>query len=337
MIPDLDDVVRAITTGRLVVFLGAGANICSRPDKMEWQPGQTEHLPLGAELAKYLAQIFHYPFHTPKDPKDSAPDLDLARVAQWIDLEQGIGPLYDELHALFDAEYPPTVLHEFLAWLPASLRSKGYPRLKESISRRFLIVTTNYDDLLERAFAHENEPLHVVSYRRGKDSSEPISFYHRAPGATESEPIYNVNDYQLLLDDQHAILLKVHGAVDRKDSEGDCFVITEDHYLDYIDFTPAEVNSIFPAPLPALLLKNHLLFLGYALKDWNLRIILRRIWRERIHSRVSWSIQYKADEHDSLFWRHNRVNIRNWPLSDYIEALWERIKELPSLSGGTPT
>jgi len=70
----------------------------------------------------------------------------------------GSGPLYDELHTLLDADYPPTALHQFFAALPAVLRDKGY-RLPYQ-----LIVATNYDDVLERAFTAAGEPFDLVCY-----------------------------------------------------------------------------------------------------------------------------------------------------------------------------
>ena len=57
--------------------------------------------------------------------------------------------LYRYLHEVFDANYPPTSLHRLFARLPAVLRENGRPQL--------LVLTTNYDDLLERAFTEAGE------------------------------------------------------------------------------------------------------------------------------------------------------------------------------------
>jgi hypothetical protein len=40
----------------------------------------------------------------------------------------GSGPLYERLHALFDADYPIGPLHRFLAALPRRLEEEGHPR-----------------------------------------------------------------------------------------------------------------------------------------------------------------------------------------------------------------
>jgi hypothetical protein len=79
---------------------------------------------------------------------------DLLRV---VTVLRGAGPLYKQLHQFFNADYPPTALHSFLASLLAVLRQKGYPSYP-------LIVTTNYDDVLEHAFWNAREPLDLVYY-----------------------------------------------------------------------------------------------------------------------------------------------------------------------------
>ena len=84
----------------------------------------------------------------------------LLRVSQYVDVMLGDGPLYQELHDVFDADYPPTPVHQLLASLPAMIRasSSGKPRYFP------LIVTTNYDDALERAFLDAGEAYDLVVY-----------------------------------------------------------------------------------------------------------------------------------------------------------------------------
>ena len=85
-----------------------------------------------------------------------------------------------------------------------------------------------------------------------------------------------VATWDLSLDDR-SVILKIHGAVDRSspDGEDDSFVITEDHYIDYL--TRTDLANLVPITLAAKLRRSHFLFLGYSLRDWNLRVILHRI------------------------------------------------------------
>ena len=141
-------VMKAITTGKVIPFFGAGVNLCNRKEGVEWSPG-SPFLPSGAELARHLAKEFDYP----GNDKD-----DLLRVSQYVVIEDGSGALYEELRKLFDADYEPTTLHRFFATLPAMRREKGYS------THGLLIVTTNYDDLMERAFKEAGEEFDLITY-----------------------------------------------------------------------------------------------------------------------------------------------------------------------------
>ena len=99
------------------------------------------------DLAEHLASAFDVPDDRP---------IDLARVSQYVATMKGSGPLYDELHARFEAAVEPGPLHRFLARLPALLRARGAPHQ--------LIVTTNYDLALERAFEEAGEEVDIVAY-----------------------------------------------------------------------------------------------------------------------------------------------------------------------------
>jgi len=308
-------VIKAVTDGQVVPFLGAGVNLCGRPEGLAWSRRQSEYLPSGSELAEHLAEEFFYP----EDER-----RDLVRVSQYVAVMQGSGPLYFALHDLFDGDYPPTPLHQFLATLPAALREKGYP------PRYQLIVTTNYDDLMERAFEAVGEPFDVVSYvaegeQRGK-------FLHWPPDG-EARLIERPNEYHGLSLDQRPVILKIHGAVDRVTAEWDSFVITEDHYIDYL--TRTDISNLVPVTLVAKLKRSHFLFLGYSLRDWNLRVILHRIWGEQKLSWKSWAIQLHPDPMEEEFWDKRGVAILNVRLEDYVAALTEQVQALPRAGGGT--
>ena len=205
--------------GRVIPLLGAGVNLCGRPPDAGWRPGG--YLPTAGELTRYLAERFDY-------PRDEA--LDLVRVSEYAYVMSGSGPLYEELHDVFDADYQISPLHRFLAELPRRLEQSGQRR------RCQLIVTTNYDDALERAFREAGEPFDLVWYiaegdHRGK-------FVHWPPGGGPTL-IEIPNEYDKLRPGEQSVILKIHGAIDRAgpEAEWDSYVITEDHYIDYLTHT----------------------------------------------------------------------------------------------------
>lgn len=146
----LKALINAIGRGKVVPFLGAGANLCGRPETATWTPNEPTFLPSGAELSTFLAESFECGIEA---------KTDLSRVCQFIDVYSGLGPLYAELRRLFNHDFRPTAVHRFLAKWPSMMSAS------RCAARRYqLIVTTNYDDLLEQAFMAEHEPFDVVTY-----------------------------------------------------------------------------------------------------------------------------------------------------------------------------
>lgn len=316
-------VIKAMTDGKVVPFLGAGVNLCGRPDGVSFQQGT--YLPSGGELAKLLARIFEYP---PEGQEVECPNchqkhqvpypLDLLRVAQHVEVMAGSGPLYEELHELFNADYPPTPLHTFLAALPSTMRSKNLP------PRYQLIVTTNYDDVLERAFNDAKEPFDLVAYiAEGQDRGK---FRHFSPEGID-QLVETPNEYKAVSTDKRTVILKIHGAVDRPTGDRDNYVITEDHYIDFL--TRTDISSLLPVLLAAKMRRSHFLFLGYSLRDWNLRVILHRIWGGQRLSYESWAIQLDPKEFDTKFWNKRDVGLFNVRLEDYVARLNAQLQALP--------
>ncbi|HYO64093.1 MAG TPA: SIR2 family protein [Pyrinomonadaceae bacterium] len=330
-------VVNAMADGDVIPFFGAGVNLCGRPPGTAWQRDQSQYLPSGGELSAYLARNFRYP--------QAADAGDLVRVSQYVSLMRGSGPLYRELRQLFDADYPPTSLHHFFAGLPSALRAKNYDPPPHQ-----LIVTTNYDDLMEGAYFAARVPFDLVAYvaegqNRGKfwhwayapeEGREEEFWSQKWPPPVKARLIERPNeDKGIALDEDdrlfRPVILKIHGAVDRAGGAHDSYVITEDHYIDYL--TRADISSLVPATLVAKLKGSSFLFLGYSLRDWNLRVILQRIWGEQQLTFSSWAVQLNPPELDRRFWSKRNVEILNVTLEQYVEGLAQQVAALPALGG----
>jgi class 3 adenylate cyclase len=300
--------LRAYIAGQLVVCVGEAMNLCGRPPGRTWTPGQLEYVPTAQEIAEHLATTGNYPYRTSHD---------LTRVAQYIATMQGSGPLYEQLHALFDANYQPTPFHQLLANLGPSLRAKGYA------PRPPLIITTAYDDALERAFDAAGEPFDLVVYlaegeRRGR-------FIHYAPDG-RGRPIERPNKY-VDVGVSRPVLLKMHGSVDRRALDRDSFLVTEDDFVDYV--SGSDLFSLLPVTLAARLRKSHFLFISYQLREWNLRAILRRIWGERQLRYASWAIHSAADPLERELWLARDVELLGTRLDQYLIALTDHLAALP--------
>jgi SIR2-like protein len=302
-------VAELLSDGEVIPFLGAGANLCDRPDATSWEPGRFP--PSGSELALALAERSRY-------PGSDGPDL--LRVSQYVEAILGEGQLYRYLHAVFDANYPPSSVHRLLARLPALLRERGRQQL--------VILTTNYDDLAERALAEAGERFDVVWYE-AKHGPQQGLFLHRAPNGSVAA-IERPNKYTELALAERPVVLKLHGAIDRDDSKRDSYVITEDSYIDYL--AGRDVGNQIPFSLRERMAESHFLFLGYSMRDWNLRVILSRLWGAQQLDLKSWAVQREpassgAREVEEALWRdRGDVDLLYTSLKEYVDGL---TRELP--------
>jgi hypothetical protein len=257
--------------------------------------------------------------------------LDLVRVSQYVAVVVGTGPLYDELRTVFDEKSAPTTLHQLLAATPGLLRTKGY------LNRPQLLATTNYDDALERAFKDAGEPYDVVAYIA--DGDQRGRFRHWSPDG-EAHVIDRPNEYRgewraspndpMTTIDQRTVILKLHGACVRNAPDWDSYVITEDHYIEYL--TRTDVTNLLPVTLAARMRRSHFLFLGYSLADWNLRVVLHRIWGAQALKYRSWAVQLNPGHLEQEFWRARDVDILDAELGTYVTDLGERIRALAPLA-----
>jgi DNA-binding SARP family transcriptional activator len=283
------DIARALLAGRLIPVLGPSSVASDAPSAVE-----------------HLAKVFGY---------TGAAD-DLKRVSQYVATMSGEGPLYDALHDHYAGEIPPARLHRFLAELAPRLRERGSPHQ--------LIVTTAYDLALEQAFAEAGEEFDVVVYlatgpNRGR-------FLHLAPDRSPTViDLPNTYATEISLE-RRTVILRLHGRVDSGESrQWESFVVTEDDYIGYL--SPGELASVVPVGLAAKLRRSHFLFLGYALRDWSLRLLLNRLWGDEKVGYRSWSVQPEASSLEVEFWRRRDVDVFQVAPDEYVDGLERHLAE----------
>jgi DNA-binding SARP family transcriptional activator len=259
-----------------------------------------------APLASHLAEHFMY-------PTDEGPEL--PRVSQFVATLRGYGPLYDELHALVERDGDPTSVERLFAALPPVLRERGAPHQ--------LLVTTAYGHSLERAFAEAGEEVDVVSYI-ASGRNRGLFCHQRPDGDARVIELPNTYASELSLD-RRTVILKVHGQA-HVDREWESFVVTEDDYIEYLG--RGDVAGAIPIALAATLRRSHFLFLGYTMRDWNLRLVLGRIWGEQPAAYRSWAVHPQPRTAERELWRRVEVDLLELPLEAYAEMLSSAIGAL---------
>ena len=153
---------------------GAGASLGSNSEA---------GLPGGGQLAESLAEECGYP------GKDKS---DLLRVAQYYALTMGEMPLRESVNEkLSQPEFQPGEVHNILASWPIEV-----------------VLTTNFDNLMERAFIKNDKDASRTLYSRFGDQEQ-----------IKIQPAVHA-----------PLVYKLHGSLDDIDS----MIMTEDNYIDFL-------------------------------------------------------------------------------------------------------
>jgi len=299
-----DSMLRLLANGRLITFLGPGASIVDRPSGVGWIPG-APYPPLAHELANYLATRYEYPEREPPG---------LSGVAEYVQLVAGRAGLNQELKEIF-SRHEPTSIHRLLARLPRYFRART--------GSTQIVVTTAFDDCVERAFMDEREAVDVLSYV--SDDYGRGAFVHRSPYGT-STLIENPQQYIELRPEERTVVLRLYGGIDIAHEADDSFVVTEDDLVQYAAFA-TRLASFLPLPLAKALSECSLLFLGQDLLDWTLRILLNGLRSGKATMPSSWAVQLSPSKVAIELWRHRGVEILDLPLDVYAPELLRRLHE----------
>jgi hypothetical protein len=307
------DVIAAAFVRRdAVLFLGAGASLAGAD--------ATHALPSAHKLAELLVSgkaMYPGPVTDP-----------LSKIAQYIEeVPADRRFLLGKIASLFcdgiQTDYKCAVT-EFLQAMPA----QRLPRL---------IVTTNYDVLVERSLRDRGVPYLVISHIVGNSKLAGRYFCFDSRRNDAHGEIWTgtqVEDHFVETGEtarqegntEPVIIYKIHGTAQSRtidDSLVDTMVLTES---DYIEFLERERLKKIPSKVLGLLRRSNLLFLGYSLQDWNFRVLLQRLQRLQSHDGEAamkhWACRLgESDEVERCFWEKRGVNLYSLPLEDFLPAL----------------
>jgi hypothetical protein len=288
---EMDQIVGQIRVGRCVPFLGAGANLSSRARRYRG-------LPLGGQLARKLAN------------KLEAKNSTLARLAlEWQVRSDRLSLVNFLTGALRHDPPDPKCVPSPLLQALAKIRS-----LK-------LVVTTNYDNLFEKALDIEGRAGDyevVVQPPQGFDATPDVR-----------EWLGNLQQQKKL------IVYKIHGSFAEPGQANDApppLIITEDDYIEFLTVLgrgkaeEGERGKIgVPQRITTELATSSLLFLGYSLEDWDFRTIHKSLidslpWHS---SRKSIAIQRASATYWRDYWVKKNVQIFDIDLYEFVDQLAE--------------
>lgn len=290
---DWKNLLRRINDGKCTPFLGAGVN----------------HgiLPMGADIAKALAEEFEYPF------KDDC--CDLARVTQFLAITQDpMTPKEELLNRLEDQlkKWEKTVT------FPDFFKNSEQPLSILAELPFPLYITTNYDDLLIRALkVWKKDPKRELC-RWNKYIQEIPSVFDSTSGfdPTPANPV----------------VFHLHGHNEIPES----LVLTEDDYLNFL-VNISRRQDLLPPRVQESLAGTSLLFVGYRLSDWDFRVLFRGLVDSMESSlrRISVAVQLPPGGEDqdeqqkylSEYFANIKVQVYWGTAQEFLSELQKRWKE----------
>lgn len=307
--PPYGEIADLLRAGEVVPFLGAGVNFGGRPSGERWTEKTDSFLPSGAELSQFLARQSNFP------AEDDDDAMDLAKVSSYFVEASARRRLREHLRKIFDREYAPCSIHSYLAEIDAPM----------------LLVTTNYDTLAEQAFRQAGRPFDLVIHPTDRKDVEASVLWWKHG---DPEPVA-VPPNQLFIDlKTTTVIYKMHGSIDRQLRKWDSYVITEEDYVDFLSRMTGQTA------IPALFMRHfrtrHFLFLGYGLRDWNFRVVLKNLRDapptvgrsdapddEEEEDIRSWAIQYRPSTLETELWNARQIRIYDVDINQFVQRMRE--------------
>jgi SIR2-like domain len=296
--------------GRVIPFFGAGASMSGRPAMSEWTNKTSAFPPSGRELSRELAKDSEFPASDPREEED------LAKVSSYYVEASGRKILREKLRSVLDHSYPVGSLHRLLAQA-----AKATP---------LMIVTTNYDALIESALAAEGVDHDLVIYDTDsleyqncvqvrKSLADGSSTFEFQPSNRVSLPKVDLPDGYWQF--EKTVVFKMHGSISPAKRELDSFVITEEDYIGFL--SRFSQSSAIPSQFLTYFRQCSFLFLGYGLADWNLRVVLNnlRSYLPESEGGKSWAIQRDVSLLESTLWAKRGVNLYELDLDQFTSRL----------------
>jgi hypothetical protein len=292
--PPYGTILSELAAGQVIPFLGSGA---SRVGYVEGAPG---FLPSGGDLAEMLALDTRFPSDDIHDRRD------LSTVASYFEDSSNRKALRRRLRRVFSgALHPCNSLHRLLA----------------QIADKLVIVTTNYDTLLEQAFQEAGKPFDLAVYPADNDEVRNALLWwpHDAKEPRTIEPkLLDVDDIG-----QTNLIYKIHGTVRHDAEKWDSFVITEGDCIQFL----SQMSSAVPPAFKEYFKDRAFLFLGYALRDWNMRVLLKQVSASRTASSptTSWAILNNSSTFEKKIWQQRHVDMFDVTLEEFVREMESEI------------
>jgi hypothetical protein len=262
-----------------ILFLGAGVH-APPPEGSAFSYPPEERPPIGKALSRELAAACDFMARFPgEDPGN------LQRVALAYEIDRSRSRLVDAIVGAVDTGREPSPMLRALARL-------DFP----------LVITTNYDQLFERALREVGKVPRVAVYKPEQEATTDFR------NATVQSPV----------------IYKLHGDIAHRES----LVVTDEDYIQFVlRMSDKEPYDPIPLSLKFFLTGSTTLFVGYSLLDYNLRLLFKALrWRiDAANVPDMYSVDFEPDALIVDVWQSQRryVKFIAQDVWSFVPALYE--------------
>ena len=272
----------AVKDQRCILFLGAGVH-APPPEGSPFSYPAELRPPIGKALSRELAAASDFVARFPgEDPGD------LQRVALAYEIDRSRAQLVDAIISAVDSGKEPSPMLRALARLPFAL-----------------VITTNYDQLFEKALRDAGKQPRVAIYTPKLEETTDF----RKPTA------------------ESPVVFKIHGDISRPET----VVITDEDYIDFVlRMSNKEPYDPLPRRLKVYLTDWTTLFVGYSLLDYNLRLLFKTLrWKiDNANVPDMYSVDFEPDPLIMDVWQSQRryVKFIAQDVWAFVPALYELVR-----------
>ena len=255
--------------------------------------------------------------------------MNLRYLSHYGKLKYQLKPFYTKFRQIIQTieSNNPNKVHELFANLFHNILNKVRPKSQLALQSP-LIVTTNYDNLLERAFDAVHQEYDLVYYiADGKDKGK---FKHKVYKKNSANIIKDPSKYDLLplhndessSQPYHPIILKLFGTLE------DQFVMTQNQ----LNYLASSWTDDPPSDLMTRLIgaeRCSILFLGYTPSDPDLQLLVNRFWKDESLLGSYLVHQSQPGELEKKIWNKKNVELisLDCSLEDFTISLQNAIEE----------
>jgi SIR2-like domain len=272
----------AVRKERCILFLGAGVH-APPPEGSPFAYPEEQRPPIGGDLSRLLASECGFAEEFPREDPGN-----LQRVALAYEIGASRGHLVDAIEGAVDVGKTPSPMLHALAQL-------DFP----------LVITTNYDQLFERALRDAGKQPRVSVY---KPEPEPTTDFDNETAQTP-------------------VVYKLHGDIAHRES----LVVTDEDYIQFVlRMSDKEPYDPIPLSLKHFLKRWTTLFVGYSLLDYNLRLLFKTLrWRiDPAKVPLTYSVDLQPDALILDVWENRRryVKFIADDVWSFVPHLYERVR-----------